>query len=318
MRHVFISHSTGNKKTADSLCSWLESHGIRCWMAPRNISSGNYAGEITRALKAADIVLIICSRESCRSEHVKNEVTLAFNNAKHLIPYCLDENPFDDDLEYYLSSKQRITTCGDSKQDFALIERMIRDFRGEDSAEAASASIPRHKHKYLLPGIIAAMLILAVAGGVLFFLKGHQQSAEPNIAEPTEIPAASSDTTAVQQIPAESAEAAATKAPSASKPSSEVKTSGANSMTDSFTGKITDGFPDGAGRYTFKKARRIDMHDETGRMAQPGDYIDGVWTRGHLNYGEWYSADGTMKAFIQLGDNPDTEADHTLGICVRP
>src|ERR1700738_1390409 len=37
---VFISHSTRDKTVADSVCSTLESVGIHCWMAPRDVRPG--------------------------------------------------------------------------------------------------------------------------------------------------------------------------------------------------------------------------------------------------------------------------------------
>ena len=62
---------------------------------------------------------------------------------------------------------------------------------------------------------------------------------------------------------------------------------------------------------------RIDMHDAEERYAEPGDYIKGDWRDGHLNYGEWYDAQGNKKAFIRLGDNPDTGSDQKLGKCAK-
>ena len=60
------------------------------------------------------------------------------------------------------------------------------------------------------------------------------------------------------------------------------------------------------------------MHDVEARFAEPGDYIIGTWTRGHLNMGEWYGPDDIMKDFIQLGENPDFAKDQQLGKCVKP
>jgi hypothetical protein len=34
---VFISYSSKDKPTADAACAILESKGIRCWIAPRDI-----------------------------------------------------------------------------------------------------------------------------------------------------------------------------------------------------------------------------------------------------------------------------------------
>ncbi|MBO6249197.1 MAG: hypothetical protein J6N54_10335, partial [Bacteroidales bacterium] len=82
-----------------------------------------------------------------------------------------------------------------------------------------------------------------------------------------------------------------------------------------FSGSLKNGFPNGFGTLTFKSKRRIDMHDLEERIAEPGDYVKGNWTEGHLNYGEWYSSDGTKKGFIRLGDHQDTSLDHQLGKC---
>ena len=54
---VFISYSTKNTENAEAVCERLESNGIECWIAPRNIKTGtNYAKEIMDGLKAAKIV----------------------------------------------------------------------------------------------------------------------------------------------------------------------------------------------------------------------------------------------------------------------
>jgi hypothetical protein len=38
---VFISHSTKDKETAEAICRRLESEGIECWIAPRDIKVGS-------------------------------------------------------------------------------------------------------------------------------------------------------------------------------------------------------------------------------------------------------------------------------------
>jgi len=299
MAKVFISYGSHDRRVADSLCSWLEGRGIPCWIAPRDISSGNYAGEITRALRSADIILVVCSKASCQSEHVKNEVTLAFNNAKQIIPYCLEENAFDDDLEYFLASKQRVSTSGDSNQDFALLEKMIREYRNETPSVAQSE--PSRRSRKWIP-ITAGILVLLLAG-IYFSLNRPVNDLPSTDLVTTDSLQAATDTLPAPELPAE-------------KKASPVRKTDPEANT--FTDKILNGYPDGFGTYTFRKPRRIDMHDPEGRTALAGDYIVGNWKDGHLNYGEWYDADGHLKAFIQLGDQPDTEPDHTLGTCRRP
>ena len=137
---IFISYSSCDRIIAEDLLNYLENKGIKCWIAFRDITSGNFSGEITRALRNSDIMVVVCSKESCKSEHVKNEVTLAFNQHKHIVPYLLEDNPFDDDLEYFLSLKQHIKTRGSQEKDFALIEKFIHDYR-KDTPVVAPAPV---------------------------------------------------------------------------------------------------------------------------------------------------------------------------------
>lgn len=304
MNKVFISYGSKNRKVAEGLCAHLESHGIPCWMAPRDISSGVYAGEITRAIKAADVFVVICSKETRESDHVKNEVNLAVNNTGLILPYCLDDTPFDDDLEYYLSSKQRIISGGVLEKDYQRIESIIREYRGEDAAAAATPASQPRRNRPLLP--LLCVVVLIVATGVFFGMQGKKgQSPEANV-----LPAV--DTVILPAI--SQGEPVKTTKPSAT----TSRVAAADKDADTFDGTIIDGYPDGYGRYTFKKRRRIDMHDDKERWAEAGDYIDGTWNHGHLNYGDWYGADGTPKEYILLGDNPDYKLDQQLGKCVKP
>ena len=46
---VFISHSTSNRPVANAVCASLESAGIRCWIAPRDVMlERSHSGEIKR------------------------------------------------------------------------------------------------------------------------------------------------------------------------------------------------------------------------------------------------------------------------------
>ena len=48
---VFISHSSKDKIAADAACAVLESHGLRCWIAPRDATPGkSWAAAIVQAI----------------------------------------------------------------------------------------------------------------------------------------------------------------------------------------------------------------------------------------------------------------------------
>ena len=331
---VFISYGSCDRQIAEELTHYLEEHGIPCWITLRDLTSGNFSGEITRALRACDAMVVICSNESCKSEHVKNEVTIAFNQRKHIVPYLLDENPFDDDLEYFLSLKQHIKTRGSREKDYEMVAKFLHDYLGHTKKQAEPAPAPKPapapapaptpapapavkkapsapgKKSATLPVVVAALVLLGGAGA--FFL-----TRKP--AAPEQKPAAVAEQKAepAVQPTAEQPKAELKAEPKAEPKAAQPKASATSTSADTFTGDIVNGYPDGFGTYSFKTRRRIDMHDTEERYAEPGDYIKGDWKNGHLNYGEWYSKSGTKKAFIQLGDNPDHEADQKLGKCKK-
>lgn len=102
---AFISYSSPDKNIADNLCAKLEQRGVRVWYAPRDVV-GPYAGAITLALRRATHFVLILSQNSMGSQHVLNEVDLAFQNLPDKIkfrPLRLDESLFNPSMEYYLS-----------------------------------------------------------------------------------------------------------------------------------------------------------------------------------------------------------------------
>jgi hypothetical protein len=45
-RDVFVSYASQDAVVANSIVESLEAHGLKCWMAPRNVKPGaQYAGE---------------------------------------------------------------------------------------------------------------------------------------------------------------------------------------------------------------------------------------------------------------------------------
>ena len=102
---VFISYSSKNKNIADAIVADLEQHNIKCWYAPRDILSGeDWAGAINNAISTTKIFVLVFTDESNRSHQVTNEVTLAVNGGKIIIPFRLSGSDMNDTLQYYLSS----------------------------------------------------------------------------------------------------------------------------------------------------------------------------------------------------------------------
>lgn len=103
---VFISYCSEDKDTANQICGFLEKNGVYCWLAPRNIDPGaNYATQIVKAIKNCDIFILIASDKVNSSNHVSNEVSIAFDNKKVIIPFKIEELVFSDEYLYFLGRK---------------------------------------------------------------------------------------------------------------------------------------------------------------------------------------------------------------------
>lgn len=104
-RMAFISYSSSDKVIADNLCGKLENCGIDVWYAPRNVH-GPYAESIAKAIEKSSLFIVILSKHSLASEHVLNEIDLAFQNLPNHIkfkPLKIDNAPLPPSFKYYLS-----------------------------------------------------------------------------------------------------------------------------------------------------------------------------------------------------------------------
>ena len=122
---VFISYSTKDKSTADAICHILEQNNLKCWIAPRNITSGkNYGREIVDGIESAKIVVLVFSENSQESIYVNSEIGIAFSNSKPIISYKIDETMPKNDMEYYLKNKHWLESYPEPEKKF---ETLIKD-----------------------------------------------------------------------------------------------------------------------------------------------------------------------------------------------
>jgi hypothetical protein len=101
---VFISYSSKDKPTADAACAVLESKGIRCWIAPRDITPGADWGEaIIDGINGARVFVLVFSSNANSSQQIKREVERAVNHGLPIIPLRIEDVQPGKSLEYFLS-----------------------------------------------------------------------------------------------------------------------------------------------------------------------------------------------------------------------
>ena len=102
---VFISYSSKDKTVADATCATLESRGIRCWMAPRDITPGADWGEaIVDAINGSRAFVLVFSENANASPQIKREVERTINRGIPVIPLRIENVMPAKSLEYFLST----------------------------------------------------------------------------------------------------------------------------------------------------------------------------------------------------------------------
>ena len=105
----FISHSSKDMTNAMSLVERLESRGVNCWVAPRNIDAGaNYSDEIVEGIRTSASLIVLISKDSLNSRHVQREVNLADDLRKPIYPVKLIDIEIYGGLSFYLSASQEV------------------------------------------------------------------------------------------------------------------------------------------------------------------------------------------------------------------
>jgi Flp pilus assembly protein TadD len=103
---VFVSYAHQDRTVANAVVATLESHGIRCWIAPRDILPGSDWGEaIIDAIKEAKAMVLVFSSNSNDSEQIKREVERTVHQGVAVIPFRIEDVLPNKTLEYFISTQ---------------------------------------------------------------------------------------------------------------------------------------------------------------------------------------------------------------------
>ena len=106
---VFISYATEDLKYAQRLCHYLEEKGIPVWYYTRDLTHGSFPVKIIQAMRESVVFVVLVSQHSNASEHVWNEVGVAFTMKKegmHIMPLILENVDFCETFVYYLTGEE--------------------------------------------------------------------------------------------------------------------------------------------------------------------------------------------------------------------
>ncbi len=103
---VFISYEKNDQFFASNVCSALESAGVKCWIAPRNIE-GEYGESIIKGINASKLMILLLSSNANKSHFVVKEVERATSKGVPIYSLRIEENVLPSiGLELFISTEQ--------------------------------------------------------------------------------------------------------------------------------------------------------------------------------------------------------------------
>ena len=170
---VFISHKTAEDgDIARRLAASLESHGLKCWIAPRDIPAGqNYASAIVDGIRRSSVFLLLFSRYANQSDDIVRECQQASRLKRPLLTVRLDDTEFCPALSYFLALPQGVGPFARNENLFDGVFEHVRAML--DGSETPVPMLVPPKPKTRLPTAIAvAIVALGAAAACLW----HGQS----------------------------------------------------------------------------------------------------------------------------------------------
>ena len=127
MHEVFISFSFADQEKADKVVDHLTGrYGISCWICTEEIRAGeNFRKDIAKAIREAELVVLVQSKDSAVSQEVSKEILFARKKGKMVKPFVIEESELSDEMELELSTTHYIDATYPELED--RIKELARD-----------------------------------------------------------------------------------------------------------------------------------------------------------------------------------------------
>lgn len=184
--YIFISHSSKDFKIAENVCNYLENNGHQCFLAPRDIRSGQiYAQELIEGIDRSDIVLVLLSKAANESPHVLREIERAVSKKITILVYGLEDVELSKSLEYFLMTHQWIPAG--EKEPLEDILKSVNNCKQDDlkiDEENTKKSGQRSKRpRWFICCLTGILLLGALALGGYFYKRNNSAKENNTINE---------------------------------------------------------------------------------------------------------------------------------------
>ena len=187
---VFISYSSDDQKIVEGLSAYLEQHGVRCFVAYRDIPKGTvWAEKITEAIENSKLMVVVFSEHFNSSKQVDREIEMSIEEGKPILTFKIQNADFKGTKKYFLNNLNWIDAFPNPKEYFGELLNSIQSLLPETKKDEINQKTDRRetekitvKNNNLLTyaGILIGIVFLCTFG----FLYLKNKSNEPIIDKP--------------------------------------------------------------------------------------------------------------------------------------
>jgi TIR domain/Sel1 repeat len=202
---VFISYAKEDKIVADAVCATLESHAVRCWIAPRDVLPGMAYGEaIIDAIRSCRIMILVFSSKSNASPHIPKEIERAVSAGVAVIPFRIEDVLPGKSLDYFIGSvhwldaltrplEQHLERLVQNVQTLLSRDAPVIEARKSSTIAALAPSVaPSLVRPPWLYAALGIMALLVIVFAVLLFARKPSKTAQIAPAADSSTPPAAS------------------------------------------------------------------------------------------------------------------------------
>jgi len=188
MAQVFISYAKKDYIAADGsavpgnfvdqVIDALNQAGITYWLDREQLAGGEtYAARIARNIKDCDVFLFLSTEAANASEWTRREIGTAVTEGKRIIPVRLDNSPYDDAVNLYLSSIQYIDAkeLGRKEALRRIVEQVKHPF-ADSTSGIEYGKLPRFTTITLYTALVVLTAIYALLTYLFLWSKTLQSS----------------------------------------------------------------------------------------------------------------------------------------------
>ena len=107
-KHNIQTVYEADENVADAICKTLESNKIKCWFKNRDLGVNGTVFDIKENLEASDIMVLVHSSNSEKSNYVKTETDIAMTGNIPIIIYKIDKYTVNSNLKGYVGDNRLI------------------------------------------------------------------------------------------------------------------------------------------------------------------------------------------------------------------